>query len=106
MAVPALLYGSEHWTLTKSQEQRIEASEMRFLRSVAGYTIADRKRSEDIRTELNIFRLMDKITQYREEWLQHINRMDNNRIPKRILHYKPSGRRNVGRPYKRWTDQF
>ena len=32
--------------------------------------------------------------------------MDTNRIPKQDLQYKPTGRRNIGRPRKRWRDQF
>jgi len=29
-----------------------------------------------------------------------------NRIPKHALRYKPKGRRNIGRPRKRWRDQL
>ena len=32
--------------------------------------------------------------------------MDTNGIPKQTLRYKPKGRRNIGRPRKRWRDQF
>ena len=32
--------------------------------------------------------------------------MDNNRLPKNILNYKPKGRRNIGRPQMRWGDDF
>ena len=31
---------------------------------------------------------------------------DTNRIPKQALQYKPKGRRNIGRPRKRWRDQL
>jgi hypothetical protein len=38
------------------------------------------------------------------KWLQHIQTMDTNRIPKQALQYKSKGRRNIGRPRKRWSD--
>ena len=42
MAVPVLMYG-------RSDKRKIEVAEMRFLRSIAGYTLLDKKRSSDIR---------------------------------------------------------
>jgi hypothetical protein len=50
MAIPTLLYGSECWT--KRQKSTLEAAEMWFLRSVAGYRLIDHRRNEDIREEL------------------------------------------------------
>jgi len=32
--------------------------------------------------------------------------MDTNKLPKKALQYKPKGRRNIGRPRKRWRDQI
>ena len=106
MAVPVLLYGSEFWTLTKKKEKMIETAEMRLLRNIAGYTRLDRKRNEDIRKQLNIFKLTDKIEIYRRKWIEHVQRMPEDRIPKIITNYKPTGKRNVGRPRKRWNEQF
>ena len=40
------------------------------------------------------------------DWLQHVQSMDTNRLPKQALQYKPKGRRNVGRPRKRWRDKL
>jgi hypothetical protein len=45
----------------KQQIQQIESSEMRFLRSVAGYRGTDNKRNTDIRQNLKIFSLGEKI---------------------------------------------
>jgi len=35
-------------------------------------------------------------------WLGHVMRMDDKKTPKRILHWKPIGKRTRGRPRKRW----
>jgi hypothetical protein len=46
VARPSLLYGSEKWVTTKRDMTGLEAAEMRFLRSVKGYTRLDKIRSE------------------------------------------------------------
>jgi len=56
--------------------------------------------------KMNAQNTVKEIKQYQEKWLQHIQRMDTNRIPKQALQYKPNGRRHIGRPRKRWRDQF
>jgi len=59
MARPALNYGSETWVTTTPDMTRLEAAEMRFLRSVKGYTRLDKVRSEVIRRELEISGIQD-----------------------------------------------
>jgi hypothetical protein len=49
MAVPTLLYGSECWTMRKRDMHKLQAAEMRSLRSVKGCTRLDKIRNEDIR---------------------------------------------------------
>jgi len=39
VARPSLLYGSKTWVTTKRDMTRLEAAELRFLRSVIGYTM-------------------------------------------------------------------
>jgi hypothetical protein len=50
--------------------------------------------------------MVKEIKRYQKKWLQHVQRMDTNRIPKQALQYNPKGRRNIGRPRKRWRYQF
>jgi hypothetical protein len=49
---------------------------------------------EDSLLNLNIMHLLcivlvKQIKQYQKKWLQHVQRMDTNRIPKQALQYKP-----------------
>jgi hypothetical protein len=106
MAISTLLYGSECWTLTKRQKSRPEAAEMHFLRSVAGYRLIDHRRNKDIREELQIMDINSRIKDYQIKWLQHLERMEQNRISILLLNYKPRGRRDERRPCRKWRKQF
>jgi hypothetical protein len=55
---------------------------MKVLRSVAGYILLDRKRSTDIRSELKISNLTERIEKQKENWHEHILRMTTDRLPK------------------------
>jgi len=71
-----------------------------------GITKLDKEKNQCIREKNGAENIVKKIKQYQEKWLQHIERMDTNRIPKQALQYKPKGRRHIGRPRKKWRDQF
>ena len=103
MAVPLILYGSESWIERKRDKSNIQSAEMRFLRTVKGCTRRDHIKNDDIREELGIFNLNEKIEEYREKWRLHLKRMNGDRIPVVVNNYRPSGRRDVGRPRKRWS---
>ena len=102
VARPTLLYGSETWVTTTRDITRLEAAEMRFLRSVKGYTRLDKIRSEVIRKELEISGIQDVRSKHKQNWINHLERTDNTRLPKHALSCKPRGRRDRGRPRKRW----
>jgi hypothetical protein len=101
LARPILSYGSEAWTLRRTDERRLISTEMRFLRRAAGYTRWDHKINEDILTELKMSQITEFMYQYRNNWKARVNRMSSDRIPKMILKYQPKGKRNLGRPLKR-----
>ena len=105
-AKAALKFGSEARILKKREEQRLEAAQMKFLRQVLVITKLDKERNQCIRQKTGAQKVVKEIKQYREKWLQHVQRMDTNRLPKQALRYKPKGRRNIGRPRKRWRDQL
>jgi hypothetical protein len=48
-AKAALKFGSEAWVLKKREEQRLEATQMKFLRHLLGITKLDREKNQCIR---------------------------------------------------------
>jgi hypothetical protein len=106
LILPTFLYGSENLTLTALQKRRTEAAEMKLLRPVVGYTIYDHKTKNSICRELQTTRILDKIDEYKLNWFLHLQRMPQNRIPLKSYHYRPQGRRTIGRPNKRWREQL
>jgi hypothetical protein len=80
----------------------LEAAEMRFLRSVKGYTRLDKIRNEVIRKKPEISGILVVRSKYKQNWINHLERMHNTRLPKRALNYKPRSRIDRGRSRKRW----
>jgi len=72
----------------------------------AGYTWTDYKRNAQITKDLKITQILDKLLEYKRSWIQHVNRMPRNRLPRVIKYYSPTGRRNHGRPLKRLLDTW
>jgi hypothetical protein len=106
MAVSDGLYDSENWVLTEKVTNRIQAAVMRVLRSTMGVTTQDRLTNETIKKTINVNSLNDTISKYRDNWFNHIRRTDHSRFPRYMLSYKPTGKRSLGRPRKRWTSQI
>jgi hypothetical protein len=77
------------WAITKIQEAKIKTAEMKFLRSVAGYTRKDQMRNTKIREELNIFILKAKIITSRSQRKYHAQRMEDRRIVRKYLTRDP-----------------
>ena len=78
------MYGSEAWTLCRSDETRITACEMKFMCRTAGCTKWDLRKNVDILEELKMVPIIHYIHQYQQNWHQHVNRMSRSRIPRAI----------------------
>ena len=103
LALPVLLHRSESWTIKARDARRITAAEMKYMRT-AGYTWTDHKTNIQIAKELKITPILDKLQEYKRNWIHHVNRMPRNRLPRVMKQYFPTGRRNHSRPLKRLLD--
>jgi hypothetical protein len=106
LSKPATMYGSETWILRPQGGRRIEIYQMRFRRAVAGVTLRDRIKSEDVRKRLQTGNVVEDVKQYQRKWLEHVERIFPEHLPWQVYFYTPTGRRDLGRPRTRWNQQF
>jgi hypothetical protein len=70
-------------------------------------TVTDCMQTNDsIRRELQTECILDKTDEYRRNWILHLQRMPQNRIPLKSYHYRSQGKRTIARPKKRWREQL
>jgi len=87
--------------------QHLRIFERRILRKIFG-PVQNEDGSWRIRMNYELNELIGNanivifIKSKRITWIGHVMRMDDKRIPKRILQWKPIGTRTRGRPRKRW----
>ena len=109
--LPVLLYGSECWTPLRRHLNRLNAFHHRCIRTILHITNKQqweqhitsqtiRERWGDTET------VADKIRKRRLEWLGHIARMPEHRIPKLAFFGWLPHPRPPGGPRKRWKDQI
>ena len=84
-AKEALKFGSEAWIRRKREEQPLKAAQMKFLRHLLGITKLDKEKNHYFKGKTGAQNIVKEIIQYQEKWLQHVQRMDTNRIPNK--HY-------------------
>lgn len=101
---PTLLFGCEAWVLTQKQKSKIQAMEMKYLRRTKGITRRDRIRNTEIRAELGVAPVQEKIEEKQLQWLGHLIRMDNDRQVKQVWEARSSSKRARGRPRESWNN--
>jgi hypothetical protein len=76
---------------------------MKFLRHGRGCAEDVKIRNETSRSDLNIYTIDDEIEEYKTKWKDHVDTMVENILPKKIMNYRPIGKR-LGSPRKRRPD--
>ena len=97
----SLLYGSETWRLTENNKIRVETTEMDALRRSSRISRKDRIRNVTIRQQIGLEEtIIKEIEQNQLTWYGHVQRMAEERLPKRALKWMPKQKRARGRPKK------
>ena len=108
LILPVVTYGSETWTLTKQDEEKLLVFERKILRKIYGAI----KEGEEWRIRMNheLQALYQKpniigiIKSKRLSWYGHLLRMPPERMVNQIFHKNPPNKRPPGRPRVRWAD--
>ena len=105
---PALSYGSPAWTMYKTYENKLTATEMKMLRMTAGVTKLDRIKSTRIRGSLGVKEpIVEKIHQHRVSWYGHVKRRTpENPVKHAMATNIPAEKRTKGRPKSTWMKQM
>ena len=105
---PVATYGSETWTLTKSDENSLRISERKILRKIYGPVQEGDTWRIRYNQELNRFIKGKDIVKFikvqRIRWLGHVKRMEAGAMPRRMMERKLFIGRRKGRPCLRWMD--
>ena len=79
--------------------------ENHLVRKIARVTGADRRRMVELREETRVQRsLTERLVRSRLQWAGHVERMADDRLPKRAAELREQGRLRRGRPSLRWED--
>jgi len=101
--VPTVLYGAETWCLSAAERKKVDVFEMKCLRSMLGVTRRDRVRNEMVRERTGVVRELSRRVDERVlGWFGHVERMNEERLVKRIYGAEVNGRRTRGRPRLSW----
>ena len=103
LVMSTLLYGAETWSMTVANMKRLEAAHHRWQRKILGIVWRDKITNLEVRRRTGMDKLEDIIRKRRLQWLGHVHRMEQGRIPKQTLNWSPPGKRKRGRPRMNWS---
>ena len=106
---PVVLCGAEGWTLTKEEEQTLLIFERKIFRRIYGAKYENGEWKSWTNRELEEMSKGENIVKWIKgqmiSWLCHLERTEENRMPKKIFTQQLEGTRRRGRPRKRWKEE-
>jgi len=108
-ARPVVSYGAEAWTLTKKEEQALLIFERKMFRRIYCPKYENGEWKSRTNRELEEMRKGENIIKWikgqRISWLGHPQRMEEDRMPKKIFTQELEGTRRRGIPRKRRKEE-
>jgi hypothetical protein len=102
-------YGAETWMMTRKEEQALLVFKRKIFRRIYGPKYENGKWRTRTNRELEEMSKEEDIVKWikgrRISWLGHLERMEENRMPKMIFTHELEGPRRRGRLKKRWKEE-
>jgi hypothetical protein len=108
--LPVVLYGCETWSLALREEHRLRMFENRVLRRIFGPKRDEvtgewsKLHNEGLHNLYSSPDIIRQIKSRRMRWAGHVACMGEERKVYKVLVGKPEGKRQLGRPRRRWED--
>jgi hypothetical protein len=92
--------------LKEKNVAKLNSKEMDFWRRSARISRKDKIRNNIIKQKMNVTRsLLDDIKTKQLQWYGHVQRMEEGRLPKEVMKWRPPRRRRKrGRPQLTWAE--
>ena len=97
-----LLYGAEVWAMTDRVQTIVTSCDRRILRYMAGVSLRDRVRSEEVARRCGVDEVEIVMSERRLRWVGHVKRREQDDPIKRVMNLEVTGRQPRGRPKKTW----
>jgi hypothetical protein len=95
------------WTLMAQLVNKFKVAQRDMERAMLGVSLQDRIRNQVIRQRTKVTDIAHRISILKWQWGGHISRRTDNRWGKRVLEWRQRlGKRSVGRPQARWSDDL
>jgi hypothetical protein len=99
-------YGAETWAATESELQKLLTFERKILRKIYG-PVKDwdnwrTRTNSELDTLTGGVNIVRYIKAQRLRWFGHMQRMEDDRMVKKLTNWKPFGKRPAGKPKNRW----
>jgi hypothetical protein len=101
------LYGAEIWEITETNKKKLQPFQMDFLRRSCGIYRLDHVRNDRIKEIMDLDKtIIDRVEEKQLVWNGQLQRMSEERWPKKIWEWTPHGRRRRGRPRRTWSNNI
>ena len=103
---PVEIYGCKAWTISKTDKKKITSFEMKCYRKILRISWTERKTNASVLEQLGVKapQLLNLIKKQKLSYFGHIKRQ--NTLEKLFLEGTCEGRRDRGRPRRRWTQDI